>query len=239
MQELERRYQKRSPDATKATGRTISGYAARFDLPTKIGGKNGFIEVIRRGAFSRCIRQRQDVRMLANHQGLPVARTINGTLSLQEDDKGLRFRCDVAQTSLGDTLLELLRTQTLSGCSFSFAVPSGGDRWSSTIDGSTGRRCDLRELLDLDLFDTSIVTYPAYGGTSALRDTDEDEDDEDEDEDNEPLVTLAAAASGSRSMPVELRSRITRVVDEFRLQMTPEEREVYTQGLLLETKADR
>jgi hypothetical protein len=91
-------------------------------------------------------------------------------------------------------------------------------------------------LRDLDLWDCSVVTFPQYSGTSAVREADEEDDDED---DAEPLLTLAATASSSRSMPIELRSRITRVIDESRLLLTPEERAVYTAALLLETKADR
>jgi len=234
---IERRSQKRSRDAAKTSGRMVSGYAARFDMPTKIGGTNGFIEVIRRGAFARCIRERQDVRCLLNHDpNHIVGRTTNGTLTLAEDERGLKFRCDVANTQVGNDLLENLRTQNLSGCSFSFSVPStGGDRWSSTIDGSTGKRCDLRELLSLDLYDVSTVVYPAYGGTSAVRDIDE-EDDEDED-DGEPLATLAATAASSRSMPIELRSAINKAIECH--VMTPEERVIYTRALMLEIQADR
>jgi len=232
---IERRAQRRSSDAAKASGRTISGYAARFDLPTKIGGKNGFVEVIKPGAFARCIRQRQDVRLLINHRpDFIVSRVANQTLELAEDNLGLHFKSNVAATHYGDDLLENLRTQTLSSCSFGFSVPDGGERWSTTIDGSTGLRCELRELCDLDLDDVSVVTFPAYGGTSAVRDDDEDE----EDEDDEPLAVLAATASASRSMPLELRSRIVRAIESGAM-LTPEDRAVYTRALLLETKADR
>ena len=37
------------------------------------------------------------------------------------------------------------------------------DNWIQTDDG------DLREIHDVDLFDVSIVTYPAYDGTSVVR----------------------------------------------------------------------
>jgi len=234
-QEIERRSQKRSRDAAQAKDRTINGYGARFDVPTSIAEQ--YIEVIRRGAFSRAIRQKQDCKFLVNHNpDHIIARVANNTLELAEDSLGLRFKANVASTSIGDDLLENLKTQNWSSCSFSFSVPQGGDRWTQVINGNTGRRCDQRELLDLDLWDCSVVTFPQYSGTSAVRDIDEDNE---EDEDNEPLVTLAAAASSSRSMPVEVRSRIMRVVDESRLLMTPEERAIYTRALMLEIKADR
>jgi HK97 family phage prohead protease len=236
-QEIERRSQKRSRDAAKTSGTTASGYALRWDIPTQIGsGDNSFIEVVRRGACDRNIRQKKDVRCLVNHDpSLIVGRTANGTLALQEDDKGLRFKCDVANTQTGADLLENLRTQTWSGCSFGFSVPAGGDRWTTTINGNTGKRCDLRELLNIDLWDVSIVTYPQYSGTSAVRDIDEEDEDED---DAQQLLTLAATAASSRSMPIELRSAINKAI-ECGGAMSIEERLIYTRALMLEIQADR
>src|SRR5580658_9908321 len=94
---IERRYQRRSTDGAKASGRTITGYAARFDVPTAIGGKYGYIEVVKRGAFARCIRQKQDVRCLVNHNpDHIISRVANSTLNLSEDSLGLRFKANVA-----------------------------------------------------------------------------------------------------------------------------------------------
>jgi HK97 family phage prohead protease len=208
----ERRYSKRSPGATEAKGRTITGYAARFGVTTDISGQ--FLEVVKPGAFSRAIREKQDCRCLFNHNPDHIlGRVANNTLSLSEDATGLKYRCNVALTRSGDDCLENLRVQNISGSSFGFVVPAGGDSWSVISDGN-GRRRDLRELRDVDLYDVSPVTYPQYSDTSAGVDDDGDEAD--------PLRNrLALAAFASSSCPAELRSRIAQVIAQAPLD--PEE----------------
>lgn len=76
-------------------GMRLSGYAAVFNdssvpLPFK--------ESIAPGAFRKTLSETPDVRLLINHEGLPLARTKNGTLKLEEDERGLRFNADLADT---------------------------------------------------------------------------------------------------------------------------------------------
>src|SRR5262249_50066152 len=123
-----------------------------------------FLERVRPGAFMRAIRERQDTQLRLNHDAnLIVSRISNQTLRLQEDSKGLRFEATVAKTSVGDDLIELVKTQTLRGCSFSFVARQ--ESWSKVRDAS-GRQRDLRDLLDVDLYDVSVVSDPQYSGTS-------------------------------------------------------------------------
>ena len=201
--ETERRYLKRGPGATVAKGRLISGYAARFNNQTDIGGE--FLEIVKPGAFSRAIKQRQDCRCLFNHNPDHIlGRVANNSLSLSEDSIGLKYRCSVSNTRAGDDCLENLRVQNISGSSFGFTVPPGGDSWSVISDGK-GRRRDLRELRDVNLFDVSPVVYPQYSDTSADVDDGEDEDDP-------ARNRLALAAFASSSCPAELRSRIQQAI---------------------------
>lgn len=138
------------------TGRTLAGYAAVWDTPARIGGR--FNEVVRRGAFADSLASKRDVFMLAQHDWQqPLARLGNATLQLHEDARGLAFTAQVAETRAGDDILSLARSGTIAGCSFSFTVPDGGERWQ-------GR--DSRELLRLDLHEISAVTQPAYQGTA-------------------------------------------------------------------------
>jgi hypothetical protein len=65
----------------------VEGYAAVFDSVTDIGP---FQERIAPGAFSDVLDN--DVRLLINHDGVPLARTTNGTLELKQDDTGLHYR---------------------------------------------------------------------------------------------------------------------------------------------------
>ena len=138
------------------TGRTLAGYAAVWDTPARIGGR--FNEVVRRGAFVDSLASRRDVFMLAQHDWhQPLARLGNGTLQLHEDARGLAFTAQVAETRAGDDILALARSGTIAGCSFSFTIPDGGERWQ-------GR--EHRELVRLDLHEISAVTQPAYQGTA-------------------------------------------------------------------------
>ena len=154
----------------------VEGYAAVFDEETNIG--DVFREVIRKGAFRNALERKDDVAFLINHGGLPLARTRSGTLELEEAERGLKVRStrdgtdpDVAR------IVPKMRRGDLDKMSFAFSVPQGGQNWAGTdADG-----LDLREITDTVLYDVSIVTEPAYGGTDiALRSRDEARGDDEE-----------------------------------------------------------
>ena len=73
-------------------GRTIVGYAAVFDSPSEY---MGFTEFVKRGAFSKTLNDGADVRLLIDHEGVPLARSKSGTLALEEDDRGLRVEAEL------------------------------------------------------------------------------------------------------------------------------------------------
>ncbi len=134
----------------------LVGMAARYNTPTKIGGR--FTEKIAPGAFSRSMRSGADVVCTFNHDvNRVLGRTKSGTLTLKDSPEGLRFRCvlDNAQQSHRDLYASVKRGD-INGCSFSFSVPEDGDEW----DG------DERTLRNVNLLDVSVVTHPAYPGTA-------------------------------------------------------------------------
>lgn len=157
---------------------TVEGYAAVFDQETNIG--DVFREVIRPGAFRNALQRNDDVTFLINHGGLPLARTRSGTLMLTEDDHGLKVRTELDGTDPDVArIVPKMKRGDLDKMSFAFSVPEGGQRWT----GSQVDDLDLREVTDTMLFDVSIVTEPAFDGTSiALRSRDAakeaDKDDE-------------------------------------------------------------
>src|ERR1700746_3068796 len=72
----------------------IRGYAATFNSPSKDLG--GFTETIAPGAFKRALKEGQEVKFLFNHSADYVCgRTGNNTLTLEEDERGLKFRCQL------------------------------------------------------------------------------------------------------------------------------------------------
>jgi len=133
--------------------RKIAGHAAVFDVETDIGGL--FLEIVRPGAFARAIQQGQDVRALFNHdENHVLGRTRNGTLRLEEDARGLAVEIDPPDTQVGRDVVELIRRGDVSQMSYAFVVQS--EKWTERKGGRP-----LREVLDLDLYDVSPVTYPA------------------------------------------------------------------------------
>lgn len=140
-----------------AQGRRLAGYAATFGTEARIGG---FVEVIRPGAFARTLRAGSDILALADHSPVAVlGRTKSGTLRLSEDQRGLAFELDVADTSRGNDILALAQRGDLGGMSFGFKVAPNGERWSSDRA--------RRELLAVELREISVVSaWPAYENTS-------------------------------------------------------------------------
>jgi len=140
-------------------GPVLVGYAAVFDEETVING--WFREVIRRGAFRRAIEEEQDVRALWNHNpDYVLGRTRAGTLRLEEDERGLRVEIRPPRTTWATDLVESIRRGDVSQMSFAFRV-----RREAHDDGEDDR-LPLREILDVDLYDVSPVTYPAYEATA-------------------------------------------------------------------------
>lgn len=135
----------------------FSGYAARFNSWSEDFGC--FREQIAPGAFAHAI-QADDVRALHNHNpDYVLGRNRSGTLTLREDDKGLFFDVLAPDTQWARDLRESVLRGDVNQCSFGFGVVK--DEWR-TVDGK-----DERTLLEVRLFDVSIVTYPAYPATEA------------------------------------------------------------------------
>jgi HK97 family phage prohead protease len=146
---------------------SLRGYAARFDTLSKDVG--GFREVIKPGAFSKVLGSNPDVRMLFNHDANRIlGRTSAGTLTLAEDDKGLRFCCKLdPNNSEHRNLHSSVKRGDISDCSFAFKLNETGDDDWDTAKDEEGRSYNRRTIRNFShLFDTSIVTHPAYDGTS-------------------------------------------------------------------------
>lgn len=140
----------------EAEGRTIVGHAALFDtLSSDLGG---FREKIDSGAFGNA--EDNDVRALFNHDpNLILGRNKAGTLSLDEDEKGLRVKINPPDTQFANDLLKSIDRGDVSQMSFAFRVVE--DDWEK----GKGDDPSIRTLRKVELFDVSPVTYPAYKQT--------------------------------------------------------------------------
>lgn len=146
-----------NPAKVESDGETVkvSGYAAVFNQETLIGGQ--FREQIAPGAFKDAV-GRDDVVFLVNHDGLPLARTRSGTLTLKEDDHGLYMETELdASDPDVRKLIPKMQRGDLDKMSFGF-IPERQE-WDESED------VPLRTITGASLFDVSIVTTPAYEGT--------------------------------------------------------------------------
>jgi HK97 family phage prohead protease len=146
-------------------GMRLEGYAAIFNSRSENLG--GFTETIKPGAFRGSLRSRNDIKFLWNHDtGSVLGSTRAGTLTLTEDDRGLRVSAELPNTTLGRDVRELVSRGDVSGFSFGFSMPArGGDSWNS--DGTE------RTLEAVRLHEVSLVAFPAYpatNGTAIVRD---------------------------------------------------------------------
>lgn len=138
-------------------GRKIEGYAAVFNTPADIAGL--FREIVAPGAFRKAI-PRDDVRALINHDDNQVlGRNRAGTLRLAEDSTGLQFEISPPDTQTARDLMVSMERGDINQMSFAFRADV--EVWDLTDDLAE------RTIEDLELFDVSVVTYPAYPETSA------------------------------------------------------------------------
>lgn len=154
---LERRGdQKLELRATEQTAH-ITGHAAVFNQVVEIG--RWFREKIMPGAFTRAIVE-DVVPLLLEHEGLPLARSNagTGTLKLSEDDIGLYIETDLDLAD-PDALRAVTKMKRGDLDKMSFAFIATREEWIT--DGDT----ELRIIHEVDLYDVSIVTTPAYDGT--------------------------------------------------------------------------
>ena len=150
----------------------LEGYALVYEYRYDIGGgpeEGGFTEVIARGAAAKSAGE-ADVRLLVNHDGVPLARSRGGegTLQLKSDDVGLKVRAELDPAN--PTVQELrsaMNRGDLDQMSFAFKVPRGEGRQEWNSDYS------LRTIREVQLFDVSVVTYPANPATVAKLRSDE------------------------------------------------------------------
>lgn len=160
---IERRFLKGAEIRADQKGH-VSGHAAVFNQEYVLWDSPGYryVEIVKPGAFTRALEEQHDVRCLFNHDpNQLLGRTAAGTMSLKEDDKGLFFDTTLPDTQLGRDLPVLVKRGDVTGASFAFTVTKQTNREEKNGDQIV---C-TREIEDVDLYDASPVTYPAYTGT--------------------------------------------------------------------------
>ena len=131
----------------------VEGYAVVFDSPAT----HGFTEIVDKNAFNGC--DMRDVPLKYNHTDnfLILARTRNNSLQLNVDDKGLKIRAELLDTTQGKDIYKCIKSGLLDKMSFAFTVEE--EKWDLSSD--------TRTILKIDrLFDVSVVDTPFYETTS-------------------------------------------------------------------------
>ena len=135
----------------------LSGYFIKFDEVTELWP--GYFEVIKREGVEKAI-QNADIRALFNHDdSLVLGRTGNGTVTLGVDEIGL-FGDIIINKEDPQAIGAYARVQRgdVVGCSFGF-IPIKIDT-EERDDGSY-----LDTILELEIFEVSPCTFPAYPQT--------------------------------------------------------------------------
>ena len=166
----------------------ITGYASVYGDEYDLGY---FTERVAPGAFEG--RLDDDVRLLINHEGMPLARTTNGTLELTTDGRGLFYRAQLADTQEGRDLYKLIQRGDITQSSFAFTIDD--DEWTADRKLRTIKRVGR-------LYDVSPVTYPASPTTT---------------------VQARAMAAGMLSDEAEQRAEQVQVTVQVTVTEMPEE----------------
>lgn len=150
-----------------ATGKlVIEGYGAVFGQRSKLIYEQGkfFYEIIDRQAFDAVLAEpdKLNVVLTRDHERTQIlARTISGTLTLEIDEIGLKYRAELPNTELGRETYELVKRGDLFESSFIFTVTREGQTWKRDAEGNLERTIKSVR----SLHDVAIVVDGAYSNT--------------------------------------------------------------------------
>jgi hypothetical protein len=126
--------------------RTFEGYGSVFGVVDSYG------DVVMPGAFVDTLQKAEALgRMPAMLWQHDPSQVVGVWRTMREDARGLHVVGELADTQLGREAYALLKLGALSGLSIGYSVT--GDRYD--------RERDVRELTGIDLWETSLVTFPA------------------------------------------------------------------------------
>jgi HK97 family phage prohead protease len=181
-------------------GAVITGRPIVYNSRTNIGL---FDEIIESRALANT--DLTDVRFLVNHDisKIPLARSRrnngNSTMQLIPDEKGLSIevQLDVENNSEARSLYSAVKRGDISGMSFLFSVPKGGDSWENMdTDHPTRHVKSIGSVVEV-----SAVTFPAYESTEIYARSKEALD-------NAKLALESAKRSQKQALESESRSEL-------------------------------
>lgn len=163
-EKIERRFLSMEVRAASEDGKMyVEGDAAVFNQETVIG--NWFREMVKPGAFKRVLSEKPDVIAAYNHDWSAVlARTTNGTLTLEETPSGLKYRAEINPNDpQAVSVYEKVKRGDVPQASFAFSV-----RVETWVNPDGKGSLALRVIDEVDqLYDVGPCTFGAYPQASA------------------------------------------------------------------------
>ena len=137
----------------------IQGLAIVFDKETEL--IPGIFEKIDSGAVDNALLRGDDVRALFNHDpNYVLGRVTAGNIRLWKEAAGLRFEIQIdPEITWQRDLWRQVKAGIINQCSFGFRIDS---EKKQDKDGEIHYT-----ILDITLYDISVVTFPAYSDTVA------------------------------------------------------------------------
>lgn len=155
----ERRFYKSELRKPEVDSRSVEGYAAVFNSDSEIFW-GSWVERIAPGAFDDVLKD--DAVALFNHDPNFILARNGVNMTIEQDGKGLKYRFDAPNTTVGNDLLENLRNGNIYQSSFAFTVKE--EKWTNPGDKE---KYAIRTIMKLErLYDVAPVTYPAYPDTT-------------------------------------------------------------------------
>lgn len=152
--------QKFNPLRIKELGEdgSFSGYGNVFDVV------DSYRDVVHKGAFKKSLAEHEKngtmPKLLWQHD---ASEPIGVYTLMKEDDRGLYVEGKLALDSnvpLADKAHALLKMKAIDGLSIGFSVPAGGESYN--------KEKDVFDIKEIDLWETSIVTFAANPQSTVL-----------------------------------------------------------------------
>lgn len=178
---------------------SVSGYATTFDnYPLMEVDGITYYEKISPNAFDNV--DMSDVILQFDHSGAVFARTKNGTLFLEVDNKGLKIKADLSKTEASRNMFNEIKETMITKMSWAFTVEE------EEYDEETRTRI-IKKVKKI--YDTSFVSRPANENTSIKVENEHHE------RSARTFIKVINGLIDKRQLDKEKSDRIERVKNEY------------------------
>lgn len=142
-------------------GLKVKGYAVVFDSKTLLYESDGikYFETVDKNALDNADMSNVVFRYNHDDSFQILARTSNNTLKLNVDEKGLKITAELANTTAGKDIYELIKRHDINKMSYAYVVDEADYEKVSDVEY-------VRHIKSIKrLIDVSAVDFPAYSET--------------------------------------------------------------------------